>query len=717
MLAPNRNAAPDGHLEAAQSTKNTDDITTQFTAAIQAAGLVPPADIIPDGSLHRFSPTGRKGDDAGWYVLHTDGISAGAFGDWRTGVQSTWRADQGRRLTPAEEAEYRRRIEDAKAKAEAERQERARRAAAVAAAIWKAAKPAPANHPYLVRKGVAPVAALRALPVTEIVRRAGYAPQARGESLEGLLLIAPVKVQGMPFPATLELIDEQGRKSALAGGCKKAGYWATAPLPLSGRVVLCEGVATALSIAQALDAPVAAALSVGNLLAAGEAIKADQPGVQIVIAADLGDEGRPHPEAVKAAEALRCPLVAPPADLGKGADFNDLHMAQGLEEVRHYFTQPDVVLTAASDLRLEPVRWLWEGWLPHGKLTLLAGAPGSGKTTLAMQFAAVVSAGGVWPDGTRCDAGDVVVWSAEDSPADTLAPRLLAAGSDLSRVCFVEAVRGADGDHRPFDPAIDMPRLKAALARTKPALLILDPVVSAVAGDSHKNAEVRRSLAPVVELAESVGCCVLGITHTSKGTAGREPWERVTGSLAFAALARVVLFAAVNHNKEQADLSPRLLVCAKSNLAPVDGGFGYDIAPVEPLPGIKAPRIVWQNAIEGEARRLLATAERWEDDAEGGEMESAKRFLADLLADGPLPSKQIRADADEAGYSWRTVHRAADALGVEKVKNGFGKGAWVWQLHSCHSRHIGANLSNMARMDVLGKNGKNGGDAVGEDAV
>ncbi|MEO1767818.1 AAA family ATPase [Thiobacter aerophilum] len=492
---------------------------------------------------------------------------------------------------------------------------------------------------------------------------------------------------GLPFPATLEMIDEHGRKSALAGGVKAAGFWATGPLPASGRVVLAEGVATALSIAQALGEPVAAALSVGNLKRAGESIKAARPGIELVIAADLAEGGKPHPQAIEAARALSCPLVAPPAEMDKGADFNDLHVKQGLEAVREVFEsiEDDIAITRAFDLPMEPVRWLWDGWLPRGMLALLAGAPGCGKSTLAMAFAATVSSGGRWPDGARADAADVVIWSGEDDPKRTLKPRLAAAGADLRRCHFVESTNDAEGP-RPFDPATDMPRLARALTRIRPALLILDPIVSAVTGDSHKNAEVRRGLAPVVELAEKLDCAVLGITHTSKGTSGREPWERVTGSLAFAALARLVLFATTNRNAEENDLPPRLLARVKSNIGPDFGGFGYDIALTEAAPGIPASRVEWLHAVEGEARAIIAQAEKWNDpaDGEGGELEEAKRFLTDLLTDGPMAAKEVKADADGAGFAWRTIHRAADALGVEKRKEGGafgGKGAvWRWYL-------------------------------------
>ncbi|MCL6555001.1 MAG: AAA family ATPase [Burkholderiales bacterium] len=697
-MLPNKNAAPGWHQEAAE-VSTTRDILPHFAAAMQSAGITPPGEIIPDGRLHRFSSNGERGDDAGWYVLHADGIPAGAFGDWRSGISGGWRADLGRRLTPAEEAEARRRIEKAKAEAEAERQRRAKRAAALAAAIWKAASPASPDHPYLKRKGVAPTVTLRALHATEFTRHAGYAPQARGETLEGVLLIAPVKGHEHN-PATLELIDEQGRKAALAGGIKAVGYWATGPLPSSGRAVLAEGIATALSIAAALGEPVAAALSVGNLKAAAETIRANHPGVQIVVAADLGEEGRPHPEAVKAAQALRCPLAAPPADLGKGGDFNDLHARDGLEAVRACIEAAappvgpavseaamlrDVILTRASDIEPEPITWLWHGWLAAGKMHILAGAPGTGKTTIALSLAATITSGGRWPDGTRAEPGNVTIWSGEDDPADTLIPRLALMGADLSRVFFVGDVLEG-GERRAFDPAHDIEPLRRKLADVgNVRLLIVDPIVSAVAGDSHRNAETRRGLQPLADLARAARCALLGITHFTKGTAGREPVERLNGSIAFGALARIVMVAAKRKEEGEDGRTVRVLCRAKANNGPDDGGFEYGLqqAELKTHPGIFASGVLWGNAIEGAARELLAEAEA-DPDNEGGTLEEAKRFLADLLADGPLPVKAIKTDADGAGFSWATIRRAQKALGVEARKEGGafgGKGAvWKWYL-------------------------------------
>lgn len=170
---------------------------------------------------------------------------------------------------------------------------------------------------------------------------------------------------------------------------------------------------------------------------------------------------------------------------------------------------PSVKLVQGSTIKPESIRWLWPGWLARGKLHVLGGAPGTGKTTTALAFAATVSTGGLWPDGTRSTIGNVVIWSGEDDPADTLAPRLIAAGADMTRCFFVGDVLDG-GKERSFDPAKDIAPLVDAIRNAGgAALLIVDPIVSAVAGDSHKNTEVRRSLQPLVDLAVSVSAALI----------------------------------------------------------------------------------------------------------------------------------------------------------------------------------------------------------------
>ena len=117
-----------------------------FRGAIRSAGLTPPDTIEADGTLHRFASNGKRGDDAGFYVLHADGIPAGIFGDWRSGISETWRAEVGRNLTPPEQAAHRARIEAMRREREAEDARRHAEAASKAAAIWQAGQPAAADH-------------------------------------------------------------------------------------------------------------------------------------------------------------------------------------------------------------------------------------------------------------------------------------------------------------------------------------------------------------------------------------------------------------------------------------------------------------------------------------------------------------------------------------------------------------------------------------------
>jgi hypothetical protein len=238
----------------------------------------------------------------------------------------------------------------------------------------------------------------------------------------------------------------------------------------------------------------------------------------------------------------------------------------------------------------------------------------------------------------------------------------------------VDAVTDHGKKARLFDPSTDMPELVAA-ARFLPhlKLIILDPVVSAVAGDSHKNTETRRGLQPVVDLAAQLDACLLGITHFSKNTAGREPLERVAGSIAFGAVARVILATV-----KPADMNePRRLVRAKSNISPDTGGFAYTLfGGLVPGHEFTAQRVDWGDMLEGSARELMAV----ENHDDGGEaIEDAETFLGDMLRDGPVPTRDIQQAARAHGHSWRTVERAKKQLGIEAVKAGLAAG-WSWQL-------------------------------------
>ena len=355
-----------------------------------------------------------------------------------------------------------------------------------------------------------------------------------------------------------------------------------------------------------------------------------------------------------------------------------------------------VVLACGADLKPQPIRWLWPHWLALGKLHILAGAPGQGKTTLALAMAATVTIGGYWPDGSRCEAGNILIWSGEDDPADTLLPRLLAAGARQERCHFIEGTRTEDGEVQPFDPARDLQMLLQAIQQIGGIrLLVIDPVVSAVTGDSHKNTEVRRALQPLVDLAAACDCSVLGITHFAKGGQGTDPAQRVVGSVAFTAVARVVMVAAKVKSLEDGE-DTRILARSKSNIGPDDGGFEYYLEQCEPLPGIQASCIAWGKPVQGTAKELLTDP----DETGDSEAQDVAGFLRGLLADGPVPVKDLFKDADGAGYSRDQVKRASLKLGVEKQKTGMG-GGWVWALQPAEGSTKSTKSAKSARFQNM----------------
>ena len=239
-------------------------------------------------------------------------------------------------------------------------------------------------------------------------------------------------------------------------------------------------------------------------------------------------------------------------------------------------------------------------------------------------------------------------------------------------------MRGAideDGSYRPFDPATDFPGLaKAARQIADLGLIIIDPVVSIVAGDSHKNTEVRRGLQPLVDLAGELKIAVLGITHFTKGTAGRDPIERVTGSLAFGALPRLVMATAKPKEKGE----PWRVVRAKSNIGPDGGGFEYELDQVQVKGGVYGQKVSWGEPLEGAARELLAEVES-DGEADAPALDDAVRWLEGLLADGPFSAAEIRRLAEVADRSIATVKRAKKKLGIIARKTGF-HGGWEWSL-------------------------------------
>ena len=367
---------------------------------------------------------------------------------------------------------------------------------------------------------------------------------------------------------------------------------------------------------------------------------------------------------------------------------SDVEVLPKLEAIRDQKTAPaddsagdpsGILYRCMADVRAKPIRWLWPGRIARGKVSLIVGHPGLGKSQVTAGFAAIVSTGGFWPvDRTHCERGRVLLLSAEDDPEDTIRPRLEAANADLSRIVILDAVRETNqrGEvhARSFNLNTDVSRLGALIAKLKDvALIVIDPISAYLgAADSHNNAEVRALLTPLAELAARHGVAVVCVSHLNK-SAGSEALLRVQGSVAFGAAARAVW--GVARDKEIA--ARRLFLPLKNNLGTDQTGLAFAVEGVRLPSGIDTSRVVW----EGEPVTVTAEEAFAPEDVreEKSAIEDAKPFLVEILADGPVPSKQIRADAEGAGYSWRTIQRVKKMLGIEAVKAGMA-GGWVWKL-------------------------------------
>ena len=285
-----------------------------FREAIAAAGLTSPDTIHDDGLIHRFSTNGRRGDDSGWYVYHGDDIPAGAFGCWRTGLQSTWCAKSDNAMTAAEREAYRQRIKAMNAQRDAEQAQRHQSAATTAAALWQQGDLATA-HPYLTAKGIQP----------------------HGIKTFGDKLLIPMRDTAGTLHS-LQTIATDGDKLFHPGGRVKGCYFGIGKP--AGKLIVCEGFATGASIHEATGDAVAVAFTAVNLAPVAQALRGKYPALAILIAADddhLTGGNTGLTRATEAAQAVGGLLAVPvfPADRpDKATDFNDLHQIAGLDAVR-----------------------------------------------------------------------------------------------------------------------------------------------------------------------------------------------------------------------------------------------------------------------------------------------------------------------------------------------------------------------------------------------
>ncbi|MBT4428907.1 MAG: DUF3987 domain-containing protein, partial [Nitrospinaceae bacterium] len=282
-----------------------------FTNAMAEADIETSDTIISNGKIHRLRVAGDKqGEKSGWYVLYPDDPPAGAFGNWRSGVKSTWCSKKGK-LTKEESVVFKKKMDEARVQREAEEHVRHLKARKRAKAEWSSAHPATPVHPYLAAKSVMP----HGLKV----------------NAEGQLLVPLYSADGKI--STLEYIASNGDKKFMYEGRKSGCFYPFSTFTEEGEkeiIILAEGFATSATILEAQELPTVAAMDAGNLKAVAEALRKKFPDAQFIFAADNDEHGRGKKDAIEAAQTVGGRVVVCPED----GDFNDLAQAKGLEAVK-----------------------------------------------------------------------------------------------------------------------------------------------------------------------------------------------------------------------------------------------------------------------------------------------------------------------------------------------------------------------------------------------
>jgi hypothetical protein len=343
----------------------------------------------------------------------------------------------------------------------------------------------------------------------------------------------------------------------------------------------------------------------------------------------------------------------------------------------------DLVVTTMSDVESEEVRWLWEGRIPLGKLTVLEGDPKSGKSTMTLDLIARVTTGAPMPDGTAsgvCGPANCVLMTAEDGLRDTVRPRLDLAEADPALVCVWEAVlvvqeEGTNGVRMPSLP-LDIARLERLVTQRKARLVVVD-VLAAYLGervDSHHDADVRRALAPLAKMAERTGAAVVVLRHLNKGGGGKALY-RGGGSIGISGQARSILLAGLDPGDEEGQR--RVLAVTACNLAAIAPSLSYRLDAEGPLAPV---RIAWTGSSTLSADELLV-------DPGAEDERSDRKEIAALLFAWTEDCRQVavgevrrRLRERDLVPSEPTLRRARRDAGVEVGSpSGFGGKRFYWR--------------------------------------
>ena len=348
-------------------------------------------------------------------------------------------------------------------------------------------------------------------------------------------------------------------------------------------------------------------------------------------------------------------------------DWNDVLVHRAEIPNRNYFksivlkepSKPETVkIIRMSDVELTPVEWLWKPYLPFGKLSVLQGNPGEGKTYFAMHLAAACTNGKLLPNMERMEPFNVIYQTAEDGLGDTVKPRLMEAEADLERVLVI--------DDRDTPLTLADERIARAIRENNARLVIIDPVQAFLGADVDMNRanEVRPIFRSLGDIAQATGCAIVLIGHLNKA-AGTQSTYRGLGSIDITAAVRSLLFI----GKLKDSPTTRVLIHEKSSLAPPGQSLAFSLGDEK---GFE-----WIGAYDITADELLAGTDTAKTESKTAQ---AQMLILELLADGKrMPSAELEKTVNERGISSRTMRTAKSRIGDRLVTEKDGT-AWVCYL-------------------------------------
>ena len=479
----------------------------QLRDAIVATGMVPPREILLDGKLHRFA-SGTKGspghgDKPGWYIAFGDGIPAGRFGCWRSGIECAWRADVGRKLTQPEEMAHARRLSEAKILRDAETARKQEVAVSTIEKIWVDCGPARPEHPYLTRKGIK----------THGARVTG----------DGRLVVPLYDLEGNL--SSLQYIAADGGKLYHSGAQTGSRFWQIGTLDEPGTLYVAEGFATAATIHEATNRPCIVAYSASNLVPVTGLLREIHGATQdIVIVADNDASGVGQRYAEQASAKFGARMVMPP----EPGDANDY--AQAGNDLAPFLVPPtDDWLIPADDFCAQPapISWLVKHWLQDKALIMIHGPSGGGKTFVVLDWCLRMAAGVPEWAGLKVKPGTVVYLAGEGhhglrgrvaawkvhQNAGPLSMWLSRDGCDLNT---------PTGYMRVVDNIRALPK--------RPNIIVVDTLHRFLLGDENSAQDAKTMLDACGALMAEFGCSVLLVHHTG---VSEEAQHRARGSSAW----------------------------------------------------------------------------------------------------------------------------------------------------------------------------------------